>query len=156
MSPINNCRGSAAIFIIIFIAVFMLIFCICVELYHTVTLRNYIENELSRALKIAVGMSMQDEYRKDHISRIDAYTAKEEFEKYLQEAMMLDENNQRIVNQEVIYKLQVDYMDIVAEPPAISIKGSIEKSPLIFNFSKNITISYSIKVVNKRKVAENE
>lgn len=129
MAAINSNRASAALFVILLTAIFILLFCICAELYHGVTLRTYVEDELSRGLRTAVGLSMRDEFRRDNISRIDAEMAVLELEKYLRDVMLLDDKGCRLADSRLVYRLIIQHMEIVAEPPAVTLEGVIEKKP---------------------------
>lgn len=147
---IKDEKGSALPFLILFVAVFIILAGICIEWHHTVSLRNYIEKELTRALRISIEASMLDEYRRDHISRIDSYTARTVLHDYLKNTMNLDSTNAKIVNGNLVYILNFDEINLVEEPPSITVKGTIEKSPLLFDIKQNISIPFVIKVKNTR------
>ncbi len=75
----------APVFLLFFVFIFVIVTLLTIEIYNIYTFKNHIDIEIQRGLNIAVEVATDDDYRREHISKIDAETAREEFAAYIAE-----------------------------------------------------------------------
>lgn len=153
---ITDERGSSMAFLLLTIAIIIVVFGIVLELYHTVSLCNYVEKELNRALRLSVETSVMDDYRKDCILKIDSSKARQEFFDYLKCDLTLDSFYTRMDGERVLYKLKFSKIQVKDEPAEFYIEGYVIKPVLLFDISKEFKIPFSIKFINTRLESIND
>lgn len=145
-------RGSANVFFILFLFVFIIITVVSVEFYHIFTLKEHIDTELSRALNIGVDSAMLDEYRIDHISMIDLTVAQNEFNSYLHTEMQLNSSNERYEGGKFRYKLIINNTVLANNPVVFEVSGVLRTKPVLLSglCPVNIDIPFKVKARNQR------
>jgi hypothetical protein len=76
---ITDRGGFIGVGLLLAFMVVISVFVLVCEYYRAFTIRKSVIVELSRALNSSIEMSIMDEYRKDHISRLDEDIANETF-----------------------------------------------------------------------------
>lgn len=144
--------GSANVFFILFLFVFIMITVVSVEFYHLFTLKEHIDTELSRALNIATDAAMLDEYRMEHISMIDLTTAQNEFNSYLHTEMKLDGSNERYDGDKFRYKLIINHTILKNNPVVFEVRGVLRTKPVLLSglVPVDIDIPFKVKARNQR------
>ena len=103
------------------------------EFYKVYTVKQNIDIELSRAVNIALDLSMMDIYRRDHVLVLDEGVARDSFFSYLHTELNLDGNLvYRDEGGKEIFELDIETLFIQGEPPIISMRGSIVFRPTYF------------------------
>lgn len=153
---LKNERGSGLILVLLILSLIIIISSFIIEWYHTVTLRNTVETELTRALRISVDVSMIDGFRKDCISMLNPSIANNEFIDFLKGDLGLDSSYTKMQGDKAMYKLNFSKIEVKGSPAEFLIEGFISKRPLLFNVAKEIEIPFSIIYVNGRLEDMNE
>lgn len=145
-------RGFANVGFVFFIFVFIIIAVLSIEVYNIYTMKEYIDNEMSRACNIATDIAMIDEYRWMHISMMDTAAAETEFNKYLHDDMGLNANNEKIVDGKLKYVLVIDKRTASASPAAYEVKGRILFRPILMGniYPGMVEIPFKEKSRNQR------
>lgn len=78
-------RAFTGVFLLFFVFIFVIVTLLTIEIYNMYTFKNNIDIEIQRGLNIAVELATDDDYRREHISKIDANVAKEQFAAYIDE-----------------------------------------------------------------------
>lgn len=78
-------KAFAPIFLLFFVFIFVIITLLTIEIYNMFTFKNHIDIEIQRGLNIAVEIATDDDYRREHISKIHEDIAKDEFGRYIAE-----------------------------------------------------------------------
>ena len=111
------------------LGVFLLLF----EFYRIYTIVQNVDIELSRAVNIAVDLSMMDEYRRDRELVLDVDKAYESFYSYLHSELKLDGNHVfHDKNGKAVFRLEISDLAILAAPPGIRARAHIELRPTYF------------------------
>lgn len=139
------------VFFVLFIFVFIIVTSISVEWYRIFTLKEYIDTEMSRALNIAVDSAMLDEYRMEHISKIDLAVAKSEFKSYLSTEMKLNSSNERLEKGKVIYKLIITKEVLDESPAKYEVTGIIRTKPVILGNLVSLDIDIPFKQTSRNQ-----
>ena len=139
------------VFFVLFIFVFIIVTSISIEWYRIFTLKEYIDTEMSRALNIAVDSAMLDEYRMEHISKIDLAVAKSEFKSYLSTEMKLNSSNERLEKGKVIFKLIITKEVLEESPAKYEITGIIRTKPVILGNLVNLDIDIPFKQTSRNQ-----
>lgn len=129
--PASN-KGSAGVFMLLFMCVFIIAIGAVFQWQQVNTVKENLDRELSRAVNIAIDLSMLDKYRMDHISRIDKDTALNEFYLYLLDELQLDSDMKRYNEGQLVYQLVIDNTQISESPPEFSVEGRVIMKPLFF------------------------
>lgn len=147
---LRNEKGSATALLLLFTVIFLVISGICAEWYHAITLRNYVDEELTRALRLSMNLSIDDSYRKDHVSRALPCIGEDEFALYLRNYMGLNDSCEKFADNKLVYKICFSQINVLEETPEFDIQGVIIKAPLLFNDVGEIKIPFHIKITNTR------
>lgn len=145
---------------------FILIFgflAIGIEVFRIIKLNMDIEKQISIICDDAIELSMDDEFRIDHVSIIDRNRCEELIYHMLMDKFDLDLGLNPRTGSYLAGPLQLTVFDIEEgqykisgdKPiqktnPYVWIKGSVEIKPMIMNFNQNITINFKIYSDNKR------
>ena len=146
-----NEKGSMYMLIMIFMFVFIVSITFIIERNLIIIKADSIKRDLEQAARISINISMLDDYRKDEISRIDDVKGRKEFEKYLLEQLRLTPLNEKLNNNYLVYRVRIDELNIIQQPPAFEISGSMEINSIFFKeFNKLYEIPFELKVTNHR------
>ena len=145
-------RAFANIGFMFFIFIFIIVTVLSIEIYHIYTLKEYIDNEMSRACNIATDMAMIDEYRWMHISKMDITTAETEFNKYLHDDMGLNGHNEKIEDGQIKYTLKINSHTVTETPAAYEVEGVLVAKPVLMGklYPGNIEVPFHEKSRNQR------
>ncbi|MCT4564970.1 MAG: hypothetical protein N4A68_11760 [Maledivibacter sp.] len=145
---------------------FILVFgflAIGIETFRIVKLNMDIEKQITIICDDAIELSMDDEFRIDHVSIIDRNLCEELICHMLMDKFNLDSGLNPKTESYLAGPLQLIVFDIEEgqykisgdKPiqktnPHVWIKGSVEIQPMIINFNKNITIKFKVYSDNER------
>jgi hypothetical protein len=103
------------------------------EMYRIYTIKQNVDIELSRAVNIALDLSMMDIYRRDHALELDPGIARASFYSYLHDDLKLDGSlSYRDSSGREIFSLDIQDLIIQASPPVIKLNAGIEFKPSYF------------------------
>jgi hypothetical protein len=123
------------------------------ELFRIHTIKQNVDIELSRAVNIALDLSMMDIYRRDHELELDIDAARASFYSYLRDDLQLDRSlSYRDSDGKEIFSLYIQELTIQASPPVIKLRASIEFKPTYFGnmYFKYIRLPVKAASQNKR------
>lgn len=123
MRFIKDERGASSIgFLFLFVAVFLILSGMAVEYARAATIKRSVEDGLSKALNDAVQMAMIDDYRQEHISRIDSDVADAEAAAYMSSVLGLESPAYTALQSDgnVLYRLEDVTVTTTVEPPHMS------------------------------------
>ena len=136
---------------ILFLFVFCIITVLTVEYYRIYTVKEYIDDEMSRAVNIAVDTAMLDEYRQVHVSFINIDTAKKTFNDYLYNEMQLNSANERFDNGKFQYRLIIEDTVIEESPAKYTVKGTLQMRPILLEKLVPIDIDIPFKQTSRNQ-----
>ena len=110
---------------IVFLLIFLVVLSVTVEFGRAVFVKDHVEQDLNRALNIAVAMSMKDEYRRDHISSIDTAVADTAFQEYLHDEMALNASLQHVMDGQLQYAITIRTLSIEETPPRMTLTATL-------------------------------
>jgi hypothetical protein len=143
--------ASANVFFVLFLFIFVIVTTLTVEWYRIYTLKEYVDTEMSRAVNIAVDIAMLDEFRMEHISKMDKAVAKSEFKSYLSTEMKLNSSNERVQNGKFIYKIIINKEVLEESPAKYEINGMIRTKPVLLGNLININIDIPFKQTSRNQ-----
>lgn len=128
--------GFSGIGFIIFIFVFVIIATLSIEYYRIFTIKQNIDDEISRGLNISVISALQDIDWINRDSVMDCDIAQAEFESYLIDTMGLNRYNQKYdSNGNFMYQIIIEDEILQESPAKYEVTGSIRMTPgIIENF----------------------
>lgn len=142
---IKNNKGAAGVFVLFFVFVFILAFGAIMQWMQANTIKENVDRELRRAVNISIDLSMRDEYRSDHISRINVDIAKEVFYLYLLDELQLDVDMNRYTEGKLEYQLVLDDLSVSESPPEFSVEGRVIVDPLFFKDLIGVKLEIPVK-----------
>lgn len=127
-------RGSIT-WLFVILLVFMILVGVAIEYGRAATIKRSVEDGLSKALNSAVQMAMLDEYRMEHISRIDTDVAAMEVYSYIKTAMGLEAPSYAMhgSNGSTLYRLEGITIISTAEPPHMELTCTLIIPASMFN-----------------------
>lgn len=137
---------------VLFLIVFTVITVFTIEYYRIYTIKEYVDDEMSRAVNIAVDTAMFDEYRQVHISFIDINTAKETFDDYIHNEMKLNRRNERFDNNgNFQYQLIIKDETIEESPAKYTVKGTLRMRPVLLEKLVPVNIDIPFKQTSRNQ-----
>lgn len=136
---------------VLFLFVFIVITVFTVEYYRMYTIKEYIDDEMSRAVNIAVDTAMLDEYRQVHISFIDVATAKKAFDDYIHNEMKLNSSNERFDDGKFQYRLIINEEVVEASPAKYTVKGILRMRPILLENLAPVDIDIPFKQTSRNQ-----
>ncbi|HWR19915.1 MAG TPA: hypothetical protein VN608_09855 [Clostridia bacterium] len=129
-------RGSIT-WIFIALLVFMILVGVAIEYGRAGVIKRNVEDGLSKALNSAVQMSMLDEYRMEHISRIDTDVAATEAYSYIKTVMGLEAPSYIMQGGEgrTLFRLESIAISSTADPPHMELTCTLIIPASMFNSS---------------------
>lgn len=125
---LKNNRGTSGIVVILGCFLIGLATIMLLEIYRYYTVKDSIDKELSRAVNIAIDMSMDDEKRKLHMSSLKTDDAIQEFYSYLQDELGLDEELKYNADN-LKYQLVLNNVKVQSDPPEFEVQGTVFLKP---------------------------
>lgn len=115
-------------------------------------MKEYIDNEMSRAVNIAVDAAMLDEYRQVHVSYIDIGEAKKTFGDYLNKEMNLSSYPyKRTVDGKVMYELIIDKLEFEKSPAKGTVTGTLRMRPILLEKLVPVNIDIPFKETSRNQ-----
>jgi Flp pilus assembly protein TadG len=124
MSFLKDKRASMPIaFLYLFLVVFLILAGMAIEYGRAAAIKRNVEDGLSKALNDAVQMAMLDDYRQEHISRIDFDIANAEAVAYMSEVLGLDAPAYTVQQSggRTLYRLENVTITTEIEPPHMTL-----------------------------------
>jgi hypothetical protein len=149
-------RGSIT-WLFIILLVFLVLVGITIEYSRAASIKRNVEDGLSKALNSAVQMAMQDEYRMEHISRIDADVAATEAYFYMKAVMGLEAPSYIMQGGEgrTLYRLESISISSTAEPPHMELSCTLVIPMAMFNsYTGGLEIRLDMHVVSRNQRLE--
>ena len=153
MKFIKDKRGSIA-WLFLFLVVFLLVIGIIIEYGRAAAIKRNVEDGLSKALNSAVQMSMLDDYRQEHISRIDTDAASVEAYKYIAEVLGLSAPTYSMQGGEgrSLYRLEGIAISSVAEPPHMELSCTLVIPMAMFNsYTGGLELRIPLHIVSRNQ-----
>lgn len=122
-------KGSFGLNLVIIMLIAGMLIILTLEWLNMNNIKEKMDNDLKRAVNIAIESSMIDEYRRDHISRIDQSIALAEFYNYLYEDLCLD-HSLTYRKEGIEFQLIINEINLQEEPPEFEIIGVVELTPM--------------------------
>ena len=144
---LKSTKGSAMLGAVIACMVIAVFATLLLEWHRVYTVKENIDRELSRAVNLAIDLSMDDTSRGYHSSKINADNARNEFYSYLENDMNLG-GSLRDPNDE--FGLVIENLDIQSNPPSISVIGHVELKAGYFSMMPKVNIPVKAKSRNRR------
>ncbi len=124
-SILKNEKGTSGVGVILACFVIGLVMVMTLEIFRYYTIKDSMDKELSRAVNIAIDMSMDDEKRKLHISSIDIDKAIQSFYSYLRDELKLDDELKYDDNK-LKYQLHLSNINVESDPePKFEVDGVV-------------------------------
>lgn len=139
---------------IVFLLIFLVVMSITLEYGHAVLVKEHIEQELNRALNIAVAMSMQDTYRRDHISYVDTTIANSTFDEYLHNEMGLNSSLQHMVDGKLQYAITIRTLSIEDTPPRMTLTATLHVPNQMLADLVNVQLDLPLSVASRNQRIE--
>ena len=128
----SDCGFATLSYLLVSVMVLGLVM-LLLEFYRIYTVKQNLDIELSRAVNIALDLSMMDIYRRDHELELDVGDAIDSFYSYLHNELKLDGN---LINRDAsgneVFELVIDDLFIQGSPPVIRLRASILIKPTYF------------------------
>jgi hypothetical protein len=150
---VGDSRGSAGIGIFLLFSVAFIAFLLVCEFYYAFNVRQGVDIELTRAVNIAVDLSMSDAHRQDRILELDAGAAYERFREYLHYDMRLSGSYEaRSAKGDCLYALEFDEISVNPSPPGMRVSASVSVRPLFLGRIAPAGIRFPVRCssVNRR------
>ena len=120
------------------------------EFYRIYTIKQNLDVELSRAVNIALDLSMMDIYRRDHQLELDAGSAKDHLFSYLNNELKLDGNLRYHDSKgKEVFELNIDDLFIQKAPPVIKLRVSVIIKPTYFGNMYLDNIRFTVKAASQ-------
>ena len=149
---VNNRKGDAFLFVVILVFFILTLSAILIEYSRMESLYQQVEYVLQRGANTSVENAMLDEYRQDGYSRMNSSLAESTLYNYLYESMGLDSNLDKYVDNQWVYQLEIESIDVTDDPPRLTLNGAL-KTRSIFSFlAGDVRLPFSISSVNNRIV----
>lgn len=149
-------RGSIT-WIFIVLLVFMILVGVAIEYGRAGVIKRNVEDGLSKALNSAVQMSMLDEYRIEHISRIDTDVAATEAYSYIKTVMGLEAPSYIMQGGEgrTLFRLESIAISSTADPPHMELTCTLIIPASMFNSSTaGLEIRLNLHIVSRNQRLE--
>jgi hypothetical protein len=149
-------RGSIT-WLFIILLVFLILVGIVIEYGRAAAIKQNVEYGLSKALNSAVQMAMIDEYRMEHISRIDTDMAAAEAYSYIKTIMGLEAPSYIMQGGEgrTLYRLESIAISSTAEPPHMELSCTLFIPPAMFNsYTRGLEIRIPLHIVSRNQRLE--
>ena len=153
MKFLKNKRGSAA-WLFLFLVVFLLVIGIIIEYGRAAAMRRNVDDGLSKALNSAVQMAMLDDYRQEHISRIDTDAASVEAYEYMAEVLGLSAPSYTVQGGEgrTLYRLDGIVISSTAEPPHMELTCTLIIPMAMFNsYTGGLELRIPLHIVSRNQ-----
>ena len=150
----NGSSGSATVSAMLLFAAVMAIFLLVCEFVYAFTLKQSLDEELTRAVNIAVDLAISDAYRQDRQSELDSAAAYDHFYEYLQYDMNLSSFLEaRRPGGGRIYRLEIKAIDIKQSPPSMRVIAYAVFEPAFFGKLVPVTVRLTVRgnSLNRRK-----
>jgi hypothetical protein len=150
---LGGCKGAAGVGALLLFAAALTAFMLVCEFYYAFSVRQGIDNELSRAVNTAVSLSVSDIHRQDRLSELDAQIANERFFEYLYNDMKLSRSLEaKSRNGESLYTLEIEYIDINPSPPGMRVSVAVALRPIFLSKIAPSPIRFTVRTssVNRR------
>lgn len=126
MSFIKNKRASMGFpvaVMFLFLVIFICVVGIVIEYGRAAAIKRTVEDGLSKALNDAVQLAMLDEYRQEHVSRIDTGEAETEAFAYMSDVLGLQSPAYTVLQGDgrILYRLENVVITSQAEPPHMTL-----------------------------------
>ena len=144
---LKSTKGSAMLGAVIACMVIAVFATLLLEWHRVYTVKENMDRELSRAVNLAIDLSMDDTARGYHSSKIDTQIARNEFYSYLENDMNL---GGALSGPNDEFRLFIESLDIQPDPPSISVTGHIELKAGYFSIMPKINIPVKAKSRNRR------
>ncbi len=148
---LKNKTGSAyliTLFIVIFI---MTISSLVLEMSRIYNLQESLEYELQRAINISLEIATLDDSRVDKNSHLDIAYVSSVFDDYLKNDMGLNSNNEKIVDDEIMYKVKINNFIKTENPAQLSVEAEVIINNVFSNIVPKTTIPIKVQSKNLRK-----
>ena len=143
------CSGFASLGVFAGAAALAIALLVTAEAQRAFTIRQNVEDELSRAANIAVALAMSDSSRQDYIRELDGALARDSFYGYLHDGMSLSGSLEaRAPDGRSLYRLEIASLDISSRPPRVSVSASVAFEPAFLGNLAPITIRLPVRATS--------
>ncbi len=146
--------GTSGGSMIVFLLIFLVALSVTVEFGRAVFVKGHVEQDLNRALNIAVAMSMKDEFRRDHISSIDPAVSDTAFKDYLHDEMALNASLQHVVNGQLQYAITIRTLSIEETPPRMTLTATLHIPNQMLTDLVNVQLDLPLTIASRNQRIE--
>jgi hypothetical protein len=149
-------RGSIT-WLFIILLVFLILVGVVIEYGRAAAIKRNVEDGLSKALNSAVQMAMIDEYRMEHISRIDTDAASIEAYSYITNIMglMAPSYTMQGGDGHTVYRLEGITITSTAEPPHMELSCTLVIPMAMFrDMTGGLEIKLNLHIISRNQRLE--
>ena len=136
MNLLKSRQGSAAVLCIGITFALLCITFLLLELGSAIERYDYVTDVIQRSCSSAVEKNILDEYRADHILKMDCGAAKADFRAFLRDDLPAQ------------YRVSIREIQCTETPPGMTVSGTITLPTLFAQYGKQNTFNFTVRSTN--------